>query len=307
MSGSSSLASARRRRASAQPDNVNISIQEKNREKPMSIINEENGTKIPPLQLLQIHDSKINELEQGLEGKITTIISNVINKLLTENNIKLKNEVVKYTENKLAESFSNIKINLNYDEIINKVNSSLSEEYTSKFADINNSLSSLTNNIKKSSSINLDENLIKKIDNLNIEMNTLKLLVIKNQTLSLESNVETNKLRDSLNPMKDKIETIENLLNNNQNNDAENLLRNMFHGQFGNSSFSKINIHDEEDSEVSDDRLDISNLDETLLCQNIDITDDMVEEIKSELTENNLKNENSAEDKEIVKLVELVE
>ena len=287
MSGSSSLASARRRRASAQPDNVNISIQEKNREKPMSIINEENGTKIPPLQLLQIHDSKINELEQGLEGKITTIISNVINKLLTENNIKLKNEVVKYTENKLAESFSNIKINLNYDEIINKVNSSLSEEYTSKFADINNSLSSLTNNIKKSSSINLDENLIKKIDNLNIEMNTLKLLVIKNQTLSLESNVETNKLRDSLNPMKDKIETIENLLNNNQNNDAENLLRNMFHGQFGNSSFSKINIHDEEDSEVSDDRLDISNLDETLLCQNIDITDDMVEEIKSELTENN--------------------
>jgi len=305
MSGSSALASARRRRASAQPDNVNISIQEKNREKPMPIINEENGTKIPPLQLLQIHDSKINELEEGLESKITTIVSNVINKLLIENNIKLKNEVVKYTENKLAESFSNVKINLNYDEIINKVNSSLSEEYTSKFADINNSLSSLTSNIEKSSSINLDENLIKKIDNLNIEMNTLKLLVIKNQTLSLESNVETNKLRDSLNSMKDKIETIENLLNNNQNNDAENLLRNMFQGQFGNSSFSKINIHDdEEDSEVSDDRLDISNLDETLLCQNIDITDDMVEEIKSELTENNLKNENIGDDEQIVELVE---
>ena len=144
MSGSSALASAYRRRASAQPDNVNISIQEKIEKKPLPIINEENGTKIPPLQLLQIHDSKINELEQGLEGKITTIISNVINKLLTENNIKLKNEVVKYTENKLAESFSNVKINLNYDEIINKVNSSLSEEYTSKFADINNSLASLT-------------------------------------------------------------------------------------------------------------------------------------------------------------------
>ena len=305
MSGSSALASARRRRASTQPDNVNISIQEKNREKPMPIINEENGNKIPPLQLLQIHDSKINELEEGLEGKITTIISNVINKLLTENNIKLKNEVVKYTENKLAESFSNIKINLNYDEIINKVNSSLSKEYTSKFTDINTSLTSLTSNIEKSSSINLDENLIKKIDNLNIEMNTLKLLVIKNQTLSLESNVETNKLRDLLNSMKDKIEIIENSLNNNHNNDAENLLRNMFQGQFCNSSFSKINIHDDEEySEASNDKLDISILDETLLCQNIDVTDDIVEEIKSEITENNLKNENIGDDEQIVELVE---
>ena len=61
MSGSSALASARRRRASAQPDNVNISIQESKREKPIPAINEETRSKIPPLQLLQLHDSKINK------------------------------------------------------------------------------------------------------------------------------------------------------------------------------------------------------------------------------------------------------
>lgn len=305
MSGSSALASARRRRASAQPDNVNISIQESKREKPIPAINEETRSKIPPLQLLQLHDSKINELEEGLEDKITSVVSNVVNKLLIENNIKLKSEVVKYTENKLAESFSNVKININYDEIISKVTSSLSEEYNSKFTEINNSLASLTNNVEKTPSSNLDENLIEKMDNLNNEINDLKTLVIKNQTLSLESSVETNKLRDLLNSMKDKIETIENSLNNNQNNDTEMLLRNMFQGQIGSSSFSKINIHDdEEDSEVSNDRLDISNLDESLLCQNIDITDDIVEEIKNELTENNLKNEDITEDEQIVELVE---
>ena len=305
MSGSSALASARRRRASAQPDNVNISIQESNKEKPMPAINEETRSKIPPLQLLQLHDSKINELEEGLEDKITSVVSNVVNKLLIENNIKLKSEVVKYTENKLAESFSNVKININYDEIISKVTNSLSEEYTSKFTEINNSLASLTDNVEKTPSSNLDENLIEKIDNLNNEMNNLKTLVIKNQTLSLESSVETNKLRDLLHSMKDKIETIENSLNNSQNNDTEMLLRNMFQGQFGSSSFSKINIHDdEEDSEVSNDRLDISNLDESLLCQNIDITDDIVEEIKNELTENNLKNEDIADGEQIVELVE---
>jgi hypothetical protein len=304
MSGSSAIASARRRRAAAQPDNVNISIQEQREQKPLPIINEENRNKIPPLQLLQIHDSKINDLEMNLEGKITTIISGVLDKLLTENNIKLKNEVVTYTENKLAQSFSNVKINLNYDEIISKVNTSLSEDYSSKFADINNSLTSLTSNIENSPSINLDENLLIKIDNINNEMNALKLVVIKNQTLSLESNVETNKLREILNSLKDKIENIENSIDNNQNNDTEMLLRNMFQGQLGASNFSKINIHDdEEDSEVSNDRLDINSLDETLLCKNIEITDDMVEEIKNELTDDNLKTE-VTEDQQIVELVE---
>jgi hypothetical protein len=300
MSGSSALASARRRRASAQPDNVNISIQESNREKPMPVINEEIRSKIPPLQLLQLHDSKINELEQGLEDKIKFIFDNLVNKVLTENNIKLKNEVVKYTENKLTESFSNVKINLNYDEIISKVSSSLNEEYSSKFTKINNTLSFLTNNVESQSS-----ELLEKINNLNNEFDNFKTLVIKNQTLSLESNVETNKLRDLLNLMKDKIETIENSLNNYKNNDTEMLLRNMFQGQFDSSSFSKINIHDdEEDSEISNDRLNISNLDESLLCQNIDVTDNIVEEIKNELIENNLKNENITKQEEIVELVE---
>ena len=91
----------------------------------------------------------------------------------------------------------------------------------------------------------------------------------------------------------------------NRNNDTEMLLRNMFQGQFDSSSFSKINIHDdEEDSEISNDRLNISNLDESLLCQNIDVTDNIVEEIKNELIENNLKNENITKQEEIVELVE---
>jgi hypothetical protein len=304
MSGASAIASARRRRGPLPSDNNNLQVQEQRQQKTMPIITEEYNKNLSPLQLLQVHDSKITELESGLESKITNIVTKVLSNLLIENNDKIKKETVSYTENKIKESFSSLKVNINYDEIISKVNNSLNQEFSSKFNSIDNTLTSLSNNIEKTPHVSIDDNLITNIQNLNNEMNELKLLVIKNQTLSLESNVETNKLRESLNLLEDKIETIETSINGNQNNDTEMLLRTMFQGQFGNPSFSKINIHDdnEDDSETSNDNLNIDNLDESILCQDIEITDDIIQEIKTELTEE--KEEPIEPEEKILELVE---
>ena len=67
MSGSSSLASARRRRAAPQQSEPPI-IQNK--------INEQtNEKKMAPLELLQLHDTKIASIQDNIENMVTNLVA----------------------------------------------------------------------------------------------------------------------------------------------------------------------------------------------------------------------------------------
>ncbi len=300
MSGASALASARRRRASANPD-TSMSNKSNNKVAEPQVPQSEEGQKFSPLQILQLHDTKIKNLENDLDSKIVLLINNQLeqefkkrlpkspdntsNNVENENNLKKLTEHVTKLENKIEE-LEKEKLKLNEETIISQLNEKLETYITQKITGLNNTISSILSNVEKLSKINtVCDNNTHKLEEYVSELNGLKLLVIKTQALSLETNSDMLKMKDSLTDLN---ETVVDLKNNNldeenifdaDNNNTQFLLKSMFEKGLMQhnleSHLNKLNILDDEIV------MDESNINEL----SPDTTDNNIESIKSDVLE----------------------
>ena len=250
MSGASAMASARRRRTNPQEQNQRPG--QTNREVSVSDnnIRDNETNQLTPLQILKLHDEKIKELEELI------------------NNDSLKNESTSLltNENNMQQSL--------YEKI---------EEIVSKrLNNINDEIKSLLLNIEKLSNITINnEKTANKIDKFINELNDLKMLVIKNQSMGLESNNDIIKLKDEVNEIK-------NYMDDNTNNNVPNtndLLKTMFNSfNEDETMFSKINIQDSD----SDDEVTLKNI------ENLNMNDsDNLQELNNIPELNNLQELNN--------------
>lgn len=257
MSGASAAASARRRRASNQSDTqISNSNQSKSKNVTIeeSVVTNNTSQQITPLQLLQIHSSKIKKLEQMLE-------TNLNDERDDSNNI-----------------------NKNDNDIISKIMTKVDEIYSSKISNMSNTIKSLLMEIEKLNIANKNyEKNTEKIDSIVSDLDNLKTLVIKNQNFNIECNLEIIKFQNKLDEISDTViklsnEKQENLYNNRDSGmlnmqDPNILLKSMLesalHSNSKNMTSDKLNIYDSDDSDGSDKE---SGLDDSLLNDIEEIT-----------------------------------
>lgn len=273
MSGASAVASARRRRAQPEPPQPQ---QTQQRQQQQSQQQESNDQKLTPLQILHVHDGKIKELEDKMEERI----------------MKIVNE--KFSQNSNNNSQTQLQSNEQITEMINK---NVEQSFSSKMNNVNDTIKSILLNMEKFSSFNkINEVNTQKIDELIKEMNSLKMLVIKSQTLSLETNGEIVKMKDQVRNLETKVETVESSLSSQEQdreylgmdaNPTEMLLKTMMQQQFGGQPFTRLNIHDDVETDNSDENnMDAhSNINISEEIEDIKITDDILSEIKTEVAE----------------------
>lgn len=264
MSGASALASARRRRAGTQEQppgaNRQVRIVEDTQNQSPGL-NQDQSRNMTPLQILKIHDDKLNNLEEEIDVKIDSIINEKINNIMEEKIKTINSKNVDYDDEK----------------ILNNINAKMETLLSNKLNSINDTIKSILLNIEKLSSYtSLNEKNINKMEELISEVNALKMLVIKNQTLSLETNNDIIKMKDNIKNIEEnfddhinKIASIsdkqhENIFEGNE----ENLLKAFFNRDLNLESFSRININSDELEENND---------------NIDLDIESVENIKEEV------------------------
>ena len=316
MSGASALASARRRRAGSQPDMQQTNNQRQTQSQSQTQ-NENGEQKYTPLQILQIHSNKINELENSIEDKIQNYVNSIIEEkmknLQTTNNSNNTNEEllskiskkIEFLESSLTDNLVEntelYKTKLTEESIVNNLNSKIDSIITNKMNTINETIKSILLNIEKFSELSkINENYTQKFDSFIEELNSLKMLVIKNQTLSLENSNEMIKYKDALKTFELDLEemhkSLETLQNEETTNDsmqdnlfsgdsqAQMLLKSMFGQVFNSSStnededsdednnYKKLNIHDSVDDDVNEINLEsetIENIKQDV-CQTIE-------------------------------------
>lgn len=304
MSGASALASARRRRASANPD-TSMSNKSNNKVVEPQAPQIEESQKFSPLQILQLHDAKIKNLENDLDSKILLLINNQLEQefkkhlpkssdntpdnVVNESNFKKLEEHITKLETKI-EVLEKENLKLNEETVISQLNEKLETFITQKISGLNNTISSILSNVEKLSKINtVCDNNTHKLEEYVSELNGLKLLVIKTQALSLETNSDMLKMKDSLTDLN---ETVVDLRNNNldeenifdaDNNNTQFLLKSMFEKGLMQhnleSHLNKLNIHDDE---IVMDEHNINELSPDTTGNNIDsIKSDVLEEIST--------------------------
>ena len=271
MSGASAMAAARRRRAGAQEQiqgsqqiNKQVTIQEN--------IIQENNNQLTPLQILKMHDTKIKNLEELLNEKI-------------DNNISMNSK-------------SNEDINI---DLLTK---KMEDLVTNKLNNINDTIKSMLLNIEKlSNNVKINEKNLNKTEEFTNELNALKMLVIKNQTLSLETNNDIIKMKDELNEIKHSI----NDDNNNDLTHTNDILKSMFNRFSDNDNdneneniFSKINIEDNDEDDIM--LKNIENLDITIT--GIEDLNEIRKNIECELIEK--KGETTNDNSEEIKIDEII-
>lgn len=248
MSGASAMAAARRRRAGTQEQTPNI--QEINRKQQQENVIEENSNKqLSPLQILKLHDDKIKKIEELLNQK----------------------DDIMYSQNSKSEESMNI-------ELMTK---KMEELVTNKLNNINDIIKSMLLNIEKlSNSVNNNEKNQNKTEEFTNELNTLKMLVIKNQALSLETNNDIIKMKDELNDIKNLINDNDNnendLIDSNSNDILKSMFNNLGHDE---NIFAKINIEEDDEEDIT-----LKNI-ETLDITSIENLNEVRKDIVSELIE----------------------
>lgn len=172
MSGSSAIASARRRRTA--PNELPVQQNQQSGQGQVNINTRQTITQetITPLELLKQHEQQLSDLDSLIDSRLEIIVTKKIEELNLLQNTKLK------------ESDSNIDLD-NIKEIIND-----------KILK-NDTIKSLLLNIERFEELsNLNNNYIKKIDELTEEVNTFKMLLIKNQTLTIEIQSDILKMKE---------------------------------------------------------------------------------------------------------------
>jgi len=323
MSGASALASARRRRAGTQNDPAITSSPQstKNKSKPdvQETSSMNSDQKYTPLQILQAHDIKISNLENTLHEKITTLLNSALNEKFVAHNemledkfnkfMKVEETVKNLEENKFVKMEESIKVlvdeinkllnanakaSLDEQTMINNMNTKMEQSLSGKLSNVNDTIKSILMNIEKLSVINnINEINTKKIDELVNELNGLKMLVIKNQTLSLETNNEMMKIKTNMQDLDEIVDSVKNSVESTNSNDSFNmndntaqmLFKSMLESSFSNSStgemFNKLNILDNDESDDLSDDID-KNVNEIQLTETDlqHLKDEVIEEIK---------------------------
>lgn len=215
------LASARRRRTTNEPSSSsqNVSNRTTQQEPPNSskqAMAPPPPQSLTPLQILQLHDNKLKDLEAlfvelNSEEYIKNVVEEKINDLMRAKLSTFSNDLDKIkasssTTNVNTDSYetklkmlettiqTNLTIqNVRFDEFKNGIQENFNtfKENTNKMIDL---LNSKEKNISMPSINHSDSN----VDMLTKEVNELKLLVIKNQTLALETCTSIINMKDDI-------------------------------------------------------------------------------------------------------------
>ena len=289
----SALASARRRRTTNEPQVVSQVISNKiaQQESPNSskqILPPTPPQSLTPLQILQIHDNKLKELETLIielnsEEYISNVVDEKIGDLIQTRLATFSNELDKVktsatTANAstsfeaklqlLATSNKNNLIlqNVRFEEFKTGIveNYNTFKENINKMVDLLNTKENNNLNTSILTSTTSDSNSsLEKLDLLNKEVNELKFLVIKNQTLALETCTSIINMKDEFKLNNEKIEHIMdkiNDINNTRCGDAQcgdaqcdptqmflqSFMKNKLFGEANNINMG-VNYEDEDD------------------------------------------------------------
>jgi hypothetical protein len=217
------LASARRRRTTnEQPSSSqNVSNKPQQQESPNSVKQVlPSAQTLTPLQILQLHDNKLKDLEALLielnsEEYITNVVEEKIDNLIRSKLMSFSNDLdtVKVSdknsnsfETKLQMLETSIQTNLTiqnvkFDEFKNKIqeNFNIFKDNTTKMMELLNVRAAHVANISEPTTN------VEKLELLTKEVNELKLLVIKNQTLALETCTSLINMKDDIKLSNEKI------------------------------------------------------------------------------------------------------
>ena len=301
------LASARRRRttndASVAPQNITTKTSPQ--ESP-------NASKQPPpspqsltpLQILQIHDNKLKDLEALMvelnsEEFITSIVEEKIKALTPNTNVGTNSfEAKLQTLETSIQNNSNIQ-NVIFDEFKKGIQENFNtfKDTTIRMIDLLNAKEqnhfTSDTNTNTNTNTNID---IEKLDNVIKEVNDLKLLVIKNQTLALETCASIINMKDQFKLNNEKIEEIVekiSVMNSTQCNNAQcdpaqmflqSFMKNKLFGGSGSINIDS-NYDDGEDYE-GEDTMNI-NINKKL---HIDLTDEQIDLDDGEIISDDDKN-----------------
>ena len=284
MSGSSAMASARRRRAgNPDPPIQSNQVTSQNNDQGNNV-EISSSQRMTPLQILKIHDDKLKILEESI-NKI-----NLIDK--TNNN------------------GSNINSNINK---VNELNEIKFEQLNTKIIHLSEIVKSLQINIENISKLNIIENDQYKIMNDGIlEMNNLKNLIIDTQKdiINIKNDINLSK---SLYDKHDNI--LQNLNFENTDNDAEMLFKSVLEEQLNsNFSFDKISISN--DDEYDNNDLNILNDIEVVNINNNSNNNDLSKNSNIIMDNDNVSNnleeieelkDNVKQDTEVSQVIEVTE
>lgn len=270
MSGAAAVASARRRRANGGPE-PSPRQRQVNNIQPVP----ESNNQMTPLQILQLHDDKLTSLEEDFESRVEKIILEKMNKSnISDSNISDSN-------------------------IMEQINDKIENALSVKLTNVNDTIKSILLNIEKLSEFTtINEKNTTKIDGLINEINALKMLVIKTQTLSLETNNDIIKMKDSIKEL-DEYKNSPNKLNEMDN--GLNFMKTMM-------GISDLDIEKQENSSLNilgnvEDLNDINDLND--LNDINDIKDCILQELSNqsnEINETNGINEINESNKDVVEI-----
>ena len=252
MSGSSAMASARRRRVAEST----ITVPEESKPTIISKSNIVNNDNIPkqsmkPLEILQIHDSKLRTIEDSMEEKIIEL-----SKVVLRENLK---HIVKEVET--------IKIN----------NNSLRDELSASIRNTN-------------ASVSFDSSpLVEKISTLSDNYDELKTLLIKSQQQSIDTYSEMLMIRERGVFLENRVSDLESMIGDTSKNETggmfdmgqgggvAEMLRSMMESSMADNSGEEVlNIHEndcddatelydmDEINRIEDDLVDLKLLEENL-------------------------------------------
>jgi len=289
----SALASARRRRTTAEPPITQNVAQSTSANKQVQKEAPREPTQtLTPLQILQIHDVKLKELDTLVtEFTSDEFLTKFVDDRL-ENLVSVKNDEMPDNNSSMPSMPS---MNVERLELLEKKIDDKIELQNIRIAEFKTSVQELLNNIKEniqtqitSNSTLLNEKFsqtlerIKGINNISAEFNELKLLVIKSQNMALETSNAVNKLSEQCNSNGVTIKALEDnmsLLNTKKPDLANNMmLQSLLNGSLFNSrpmnsfEFNDETVEDEEADETDNleliKKLNIDfNNNELLLCE----------------------------------------
>ena len=170
---------------------------------------------LTPLQILQLHDNKLKDLEALMielnsEDYITNVVEEKINDLMQDKLVAFSSELDKIAPSTTSNSNSDLeaKIQIMETSIQTSIQTNLNiqnvrldefKENTIKMIEL------LTSKENHMSSANVNVSNVEKIDMLTKEVNELKLLVIKSQTLALETCNSILSMKDEFKLINEKI------------------------------------------------------------------------------------------------------
>ena len=231
------LASARRRRTTNEPPVASQTVSTKTTQQDSPSSSKQPlppQQSLTPLQILQLHDNKLKDLETlvlelNSEEYLISIVEEKMNELIQAKLETFSNELDKVktltpdsstTTGSFETKLQILETSIQTNSIIQNVmidefkkglqdNFNTFKENTIKMIELVNTKENISSTNHSSSSVDLE-----KLETLTKEVNDLKLLVIKNQTLALETCNSIITMKDELKASNEKIEEIFDKINN---------------------------------------------------------------------------------------------